>query len=282
MSPAASEAVGEHQVYEVHFARGREIRYISHLDMMRLWERMLRRAGLPVAYSGGFNPRPKLAFAAPLPVGVLATDEVAEFTLEAAVPRPSGRDAPSTEVGALGPSAARPPVWTGVGAHSSAPASAQADARRPQTPIGADLGRGSSSTDAGEVLERLLLQAPRGLSVISVEIVPSDRPALQARLREAHYAVRLWDGGAADLNERVQALLASEHLPITVEREGKVIERDLRPLILDASVEEGPLLRLRLRQDPQATGRPVEVLQALGLGPLAAEITRTALVLVLA
>ena len=41
------------------FAKGEPIKYISHLDLMRTWERALRRAQVPLAYSEGFNPRPK-------------------------------------------------------------------------------------------------------------------------------------------------------------------------------------------------------------------------------
>jgi radical SAM-linked protein len=67
--------------YEARFARQQLIRYISHLDMTRAWERMLRRARLPLAYSEGFNPRPRLAFAAPLPVGVLSLADIVEFVL---------------------------------------------------------------------------------------------------------------------------------------------------------------------------------------------------------
>ena len=77
--------MSERFTYEAQFSRGQAIKYISHLDMMRTWERLLLRAHLPVAYSEGFNPRPRLAFAAPLAVGVLALAELAELTLTEAV-----------------------------------------------------------------------------------------------------------------------------------------------------------------------------------------------------
>ena len=48
------------------FTREENIKYISHLDMMRLLQRALRRAEIPVAYSGGFNPQPRLSIALPL------------------------------------------------------------------------------------------------------------------------------------------------------------------------------------------------------------------------
>ena len=64
------------------FSRGREIKYISHLDLMRLWERALRRAGIPLAYSEGFTPHPRLSLAAPLPIGVTSETELMDITLQ--------------------------------------------------------------------------------------------------------------------------------------------------------------------------------------------------------
>jgi len=57
------------------YACGKELRYLSHLDLLRLFQRAMRRARLPLAYTLGFNPRPKLSLAAPLPVGVTASKE---------------------------------------------------------------------------------------------------------------------------------------------------------------------------------------------------------------
>lgn len=57
------------------YARGKELRFLSHLDMLRLFQRAMRRAGLPLAYTLGFSPRPRLSLAAPLPVGATASRE---------------------------------------------------------------------------------------------------------------------------------------------------------------------------------------------------------------
>ena len=57
-------------------------RYIAHLDVMRTWERAIRRAKLPLAYTQGFSPHPRIAFAAPLPVGTLGRREQMEVWLE--------------------------------------------------------------------------------------------------------------------------------------------------------------------------------------------------------
>ncbi len=63
------------QRLRIRFSRGQEIRFISHLDMMRLWERALRRAQILLAYSEGFSPHPRISLAAPLPVGVTSEAE---------------------------------------------------------------------------------------------------------------------------------------------------------------------------------------------------------------
>lgn len=70
------------QRLRITFSRGEEVKYISHLDLMRLWERAIRRAALPLAYSQGFNPHPRISLAAPLPVGVTSEAELADIFLE--------------------------------------------------------------------------------------------------------------------------------------------------------------------------------------------------------
>ncbi|MBF7096512.1 TIGR03936 family radical SAM-associated protein [Alkalibacter mobilis] len=66
----------------VKFKRGNEIRFISHLDMQRMVQRILRRAHIPMKYSEGFNPHPKLAFAMAMSVGMLSDCEYFDVELE--------------------------------------------------------------------------------------------------------------------------------------------------------------------------------------------------------
>jgi radical SAM-linked protein len=68
--------------FRLTFTKGQAVRYISHLDLMRTWERSLRRAGLKLAHSQGFNPRPRLVFAAPLPVGATSDAEIVDVDLD--------------------------------------------------------------------------------------------------------------------------------------------------------------------------------------------------------
>lgn len=75
------------QRLRLRFSKDGQLKYISHLDLARTWERVFRRAGLPVAHSQGFNPRPRMQIAAALPVGVTGRAEVLDLWLtEALVP----------------------------------------------------------------------------------------------------------------------------------------------------------------------------------------------------
>lgn len=67
------------QRLRIRFRRGDEVKFISHLDIMRLWERALRRAGIPLAYTEGFSPHPRLSLAAPLSVGVTSQAELMDI-----------------------------------------------------------------------------------------------------------------------------------------------------------------------------------------------------------
>jgi len=65
----------------VKFAKTESMRFTSHLDLYRAWERLLRRAGLKLVFSQGYNPRPKLQLAAPLPLGITSRAEIVDFWL---------------------------------------------------------------------------------------------------------------------------------------------------------------------------------------------------------
>jgi len=172
---------------------------------MRLWERTLRRARVPLAYSRGFNPRPKIAIAAPLPVGFTSRGEVMDIVLE----------------------------------------------------------RHFSPYNFARCLTPHL---PPGLELLSVEEVYPKLPSLQSQVRAAEYRVTVsWDGSQEEMEGKLQELLSAERLQR--QRRGKGY--DLRPLIEDLWVEgketDGWVLGMRLRAGSQGTGRPDEVLDALGL-----------------
>ena len=74
-----------HQRWVVCFAVAGDLRFGSHHDMMRAIERWVVRADLPLAYSQGFNPRPKLSVVCPRPVGVASRADLLTLTLTEAI-----------------------------------------------------------------------------------------------------------------------------------------------------------------------------------------------------
>ena len=84
----------------LHYHRGEEVRWISHLDFIHVFERVLRRAEWPLVYSEGFNPHPRLSFAPPLPTGhtsraeyidiMAAGEEIARSVTDLAAQLPGG------------------------------------------------------------------------------------------------------------------------------------------------------------------------------------------------
>lgn len=204
------------QRIRVHFAKTEAMRYTGHLDLQRAWERILRRAGLPVAYSQGYNQRPRIQLATALPLGFTSEAEIVDFWLD-------------------------PP-------------------------------------QAVEAVETALQGAvPPGIGIHAVEEIVGKAPALQSVMRSAEYTVTLLDP-VPDLEARVTALLEAESLPRV--RRGKPY--DLRPLVFALTMlspDEAGKQRLSMHLSARggATGRPDEVLDALGIAPHTARVHRTAL-----
>lgn len=66
----------------LRFSKKDSLKWIGHLDLLRVFQQTVRRAGLPVAYSQGFNPHQLMGFALPLPLGMESENDYAEITLE--------------------------------------------------------------------------------------------------------------------------------------------------------------------------------------------------------
>jgi len=65
----------------LEFCKADNVRWLSHLEISRAWHRIINRAGLPIAYSEGFSPHPKIALSAALPVGIGSEAEYADLVL---------------------------------------------------------------------------------------------------------------------------------------------------------------------------------------------------------
>lgn len=202
----------------IAFAKTESMRYTSHLDLHRTWERTIRRAGLPLAYSQGYNRHPRLQLAMALPLGYTSQDELLDAWFETGLDLPAARSA----------------------------------------------------------LERAM---PPGLQLLSVEEVNLREPPLQTQVRSAVYRVTLLDP-VPDLRSRLAALLDTPALPR--ERRGKPY--DLRPLVEELlqstpDSEGRDCLDMQLAAREGQTGRPDEVLLALGIPPQSARVHRVRLVL---
>lgn len=214
-SAAAKIEVKTRRRLRVTFARDDRLKYVGHLDMAHTWQRILRRANLPLAYSEGFNPQPRITFAAALPVGCVSDCEIMDMVLEG-----GGIDA------------------------------------------------------VNEQLQRAL---PPGITLISIEEVPLNAPALQVQLAAAEYEITLGPDQPIELlAARAREFLSADE--VIRSRRGKPY--NLRPLVqsLEIAAEaDRVVLRARLQATEGGTGRPDELIAALGADPATAHIRRTGL-----
>ncbi len=95
------------QRLRIRFSRGEEIKYISHLDLIRLWQRALNRAGIPLSYSKGFNPHPQISMALALAMGVTSEAELMDIMLDKFI-------SPHSFTAAIGPQLPRGITVNGV------------------------------------------------------------------------------------------------------------------------------------------------------------------------
>lgn len=207
------------QRLRITFAKLGPTRFIGHLDLARALERSLNRAGIPLAYTQGYNPRPRMQLAAALPLGFTSECEIADIWLLERV--------------------------------------------EPQVACQAMIARMAPGIEIKDVMEADLAE-----------------PALQNRVTEAVYTAHITgDVDRDELLESIAQFTAAES--IMRERKGK--QYDLRPLVLQLGLIDdaggAPNLEMRLSMLPGKTGRPDEVLSALGLDPLAARIHRRRLIL---
>lgn len=69
----------------VFFDKYDDMKFISHLDLLRFFERLFNKAEIPVKYSQGFHPRPKMSFGSPISLGTEAFDEIMDFEIESSM-----------------------------------------------------------------------------------------------------------------------------------------------------------------------------------------------------
>jgi radical SAM-linked protein len=202
----------------ITFSKQGALRYTGHLDLHRLWERAMRRADLPLSYSQGFHPQPKISIAAALPLGFSSLGEVLDARFNEEIP-------------------------------------------------------------TKEIATRLKDSLPPDIQIIRVESVDEREPALQTQVLSAAYDVHLTEPvDGSELTRKVEEMMMSESLP----RERRSKFYDLRPLIETLNViteADGKIwLQMKLAARDGATGRPEEVLDALGIEPEYTRVERTRLI----
>lgn len=69
----------------VYFDKYGEMKFISHLDLLRFFGRLFNKAEIPVKYSEGFHPRPKMSFGSPISLGTEAYNEIMDFETDAEI-----------------------------------------------------------------------------------------------------------------------------------------------------------------------------------------------------
>jgi len=201
----------------VTFAKQGALRYIGHLDLHKIWERSIRRAKLPLAYSQGYHPQPKINLAAALPLGFSSRAEVMDMWL---------------------------------------------------------------NEDVENVVPALQAHVPPGLTIMAANQVDDREPSLQSQVIGAEYQVEITDvpqsgeaGSGSGLTEKIDSVLESESIP----RIRRKKPYDLRPLIEELTVLDDHHIHMRLTAREGATGRPEEVLDAMGIPPEDTRIERTKL-----
>ena len=205
------------QRIRIVYSKGDELKFTGNLDMMKVWERTFRRAGLKIAYSQGFHPQPKIHQALPLPLGFTSQNDLLDFWLD-------------------------------------------------------------SDENLGKISKKLERALQPGITVQEYQVVPAALKPLQTLVTSAEYLVQMeTESIHADLTERIEKLLRQNEC--LRERRGK--QYDLRPLIesLQIDKDDTSSLLMTLAARPGATGRPEEVLDALGIAMQDIEIMRSGMIL---
>ena len=211
------------QRLRLRFGRAEELKYISHPDVIRAWERSFRRVSIPLAYSQGFTPHPQISIAAPLAVGMTSDVELMDIRLTTWMP---------------------PQSFT----------------------------------------MKLAGQIPRGFQLLDTWIVGLNLPSLQSILAFAEYIVVInTERKHQDVQDCIKSLLRKKELPWFHYRGEKTHYYDLRALIDDIWIADcsrsGYSLGMRLCCGHAGSGRPEQVVSALGFCHYPVSIHRSKLIL---
>lgn len=198
----------------IRFGKFDALIYTSNLDVAKTWERVLRRANLPILYSQGFNTRPRIALASALPLGISSECEILDVSMR------------------------EPIELTGLA-------------------------------------ERIQATSPSGLRIYEIYEVPVRSGTLPTRVRSSEYRVHFEDGiDRADLQTRIDKLIASDTMNKTKEVKGQPVNINVRSLVYDLHIDEIGDLIAHLAVGDRGNVRPDEVIAELGLSDAVVTIHR--------
>ena len=223
----------------ITFSKSGALRYTGHLDLQKLWERTVRRTGLPLAYTHGFHPGPKIQIASALPLGFIGRAEIVDIRLQ--------EDAGSGLIPVQGDHEGRPYV----------------EALQRAAPPGLTILSVTQVDEASPALQTQVVSAEYEVTLLD----PVDVQELSGRLTvlwQAETLPRQWKGKVYDLRPLIEALA--------------LVPAPSHPASLQGKGEEVRICT-RLAAREGATARPEEVLDALGLPLEATRIERTRLIL---
>ena len=221
--PPAIQEAPAHQRVRFTYEKGEAIKFISHQDETRLWERTMRRANLPLLYKKGFNPQPHIQFAAPLGLGMTGVQELLDVVFS------------------------------------------------PPLPL-------------DELIARTREKLPPGVRLLAGAELPLKAPSPQSLTIGADYTILIYaeadEVAEAELQAKIDSFLGLQESWRERERHGQPYRYNLRPLIFElhyvgydaAAAEHRIFLRVQMRGG--ATGRPDELVDALGFDDYARTLRR--------
>ena len=217
-----SEAPARQRV-RFRYEKGEAIKFISHQDEMRLWERTLRRADLPLLYKQGFNPQPHIQFAAPLGLGMTGVQELLDVVFS-------------------------PPVAL------------------------------------DELVARIRAKLPPGVGLLAGREMPLKTASPQSLTIGADYTILIYaeadEVSESELRAKIDTFLGGRTCWRERERHSQRYRYNLRPLVFELSYtgydaaagEHRIFMRVQMRAG--ATGRPDELVDALGFDDYARTLRR--------
>ena len=206
--------------FRIRFAKYGVVKFIGHLDVMRYFQKVIRRSELPVKYSLGFNPHQIMSFAQPLGVGITSDGEYMEVEFE--------DEALLSDAGIT--SAGTRDIGNGLTAQL---VSAQ------DTPVLEQY-----------VLDKMESQTFEGFSVLEVKLLPPPKPNTKvdkamSLVSAADYMVSLKDDYSVGIKdegeflEKFAAFLEQKEIRVVKKSKKTEQETDIRPLIYKAGGPEG-------------------------------------------